>query len=32
MWRWVTWAICGCVIISVCIGRRYVEMGNAVDV
>ena len=28
MWRWVTWATCGCVF-YVCSGRRYVEMCNA---
>ena len=32
MWRWVTRAICGCMFLSLCSGRRYVEMGNAVDV
>ena len=32
MWRWVTRSMCGCVFISLCSGRRYVEMGNAGDV
>ena len=32
MWRWVTRAMCGCLIVLVCSGRRYVEMDNAGDV
>ena len=32
MWRWITWAICGWVLISVFRGMRYVEMDNVGDV
>ena len=32
MLRWVTRSMCGCLFISVCSGRRYVEMCNVVDV
>ena len=31
MWRWVTRTICGWMLISVCCGRRYVEIDNVVD-
>ena len=32
MLRWVTRAMCVCLFISVCSGRRYVEMCNVGDV